>query len=183
MVTIASFVCWIFSPSIDPLMSSTKTMCFGRMTNGTVVVLGETGRNFAAGMSGGEAFVLDVADSFLDRYNPGMVEVTRVERGSEEERRLQALVAEHVAETASAYGRHVLEHWAEARDLFWRVLPNRTPAKADSQALMHVPRWNSRTIAGELHAAAVRQPPQKIAAAAAAFSTLAADAPTQTPRS
>jgi glutamate synthase domain-containing protein 3 len=114
------------------------------MTNGTVVVLGATGRNFAAGMSGGEAFVLDVADAFLDAYNPGMVEATRVEKGSAAEARLLALLREHVAETGSGYGRHVLAHWAEARDIFWHVLPNRTPAKANSQALLHVPSWTSR---------------------------------------
>ena len=114
------------------------------MTNGTVVVLGATGRNFAAGMSGGEAFVLDVADAFLDAYNPGMVEALRVERGSPAEARLLALVREHVAETGSAYGRHVLAHWSEARDFFWRVVPNLTPAKANSQALLHVPSWSVR---------------------------------------
>ena len=114
------------------------------MTNGTVVVLGSTGRNFGAGMSGGEAFVLDISDTFQDRYNSGMIEVLRVGVGSPEEARVRALVVEHVRETGSAYGAHVLAHWDEARDLLWRVKPNATPIKKDSQALMHVPNWSSR---------------------------------------
>ncbi len=71
------------------------------MTNGTVVVLGSTGRNFGAGMSGGEAFILDVADHFLDRYNPGMIEPERLAAGSPEEARLRALIEAHVRETGS----------------------------------------------------------------------------------
>lgn len=89
------------------------------MTNGTVVVLGTTGRNFGAGMSGGEAFILDLTDNFLDRYNPGMIEPERLTAGSAEELRVRALVEEHVKETGSPYGKHVLDHWAEAVEAFW----------------------------------------------------------------
>jgi glutamate synthase (NADPH/NADH) large chain len=114
------------------------------MTNGTVVILGSTGRNFGAGMSGGEAFVLDMEDHFLDRYNPGMIDPVHVLKGSPEEARLRALIETHVAETGSPYGHHVLDHWASALDHFWYIKPNTTPAKKNSQALMHVPKWASR---------------------------------------
>ena len=116
------------------------------MTNGTVVVLGSAGRNFAAGMSGGEAYVLDVADTFLDRVNTGMVETLRVVAGSAEDAKLRGIIEEHVRETASPYGRHLLTHWAEALECFWRLVPNATPLEARSQALVHVPSWSERRI-------------------------------------
>ena len=118
--------------------------CAEYMTNGCVVVLGSVGRNFGAGLSGGEAFVLDVSDTFLDRYNPGMIEARRLELGGADEVRLRALVEEHVRETSSAYGAHVLAHWDEARELFWHVVPNTTPMKRDSQEMVHVPNWSRR---------------------------------------
>ena len=146
------------------------------MTNGTVVVLGSTGRNFGAGMSGGEAFVLDLDDSFLDRYNPGMIEPARVgPPGSPEEARLRSLVEEHVRETGSPFGRHLLAHWHEAHDFFWHVVPNATPAVRNSQALVHVPNWSSRrrglTQAAAAAAAAGGAPLQQLAMGAAAFSS------------
>ena len=114
------------------------------MTNGVVVILGSVGRNFAAGMSGGEAFVLDVNDTFLDNLNPGYVEVARVTAGSATDARLRAIIETHVAETGSRYGAHVLRNWAEARDHVWHVVPNTTPLESRSQALVHVPRWSRR---------------------------------------
>ena len=105
------------------------------MTNGVVVVLGTVGRNFGAGMSGGEAFVLDLQDAFLDAYNPGMIEPERVVAGSPEDARLRSLVEAHVAETGSAYGAHVLAHWDDALDFFWRCQPNTTPVSRNSQAV------------------------------------------------
>ena len=116
------------------------------MTNGTVVVLGSAGRNFAAGMSGGEAYVLDVADTFLDRVNTGMVETLRVAPESKEAAKLRAILEEHVRETSSPYGRHLLANWAEALECFWRLVPNATPLSARSQALVHVPSWSARRI-------------------------------------
>jgi glutamate synthase (ferredoxin) len=117
------------------------------MTNGTVVVLGRTGRNFGAGMSGGEAYVLDVADTFLDRLNPGMCEALKVKIGTKEEIKLRSIIEEHVKETGSAYGAHLLAHWRDAIDLFWHVSPNTTPLKERSQALVHVPNWSARRLA------------------------------------
>ena len=73
-----------------------------------------------------------------------MIEAGRVAAGSPEEARLRSLVEEHVRETGSAYGSHVLAHWDEARDLFWHVVPNTTPLKRDSQAMLHVPNWSRR---------------------------------------
>jgi glutamate synthase domain-containing protein 3 len=155
------------------------------MTNGTVVILGSTGRNFGAGMSGGEAFVLDIHDKFLDRYNPGMIEPERVTAGSPEDVRLHSLVETHVAETGSPYGQHLLDHWAEARECFWYLRPNTTPAFKNSQALVHVPNWSVRRqrqqaaaaattgIGIPLQAAATTASRGKMASATASFTTSA----------
>ncbi|KAA0155360.1 hypothetical protein FNF29_01735 [Cafeteria roenbergensis] len=123
--------------------------CCEYMTGGTVVVLGGTGRNFGAGMSGGCAFVLDHQDSFLDRYNTGMVEPVRIEPGSDEAADLRTLIEEHVANTGSARGCVILERFDEFLPLFWRVEPNTEPLSRQSQAMAHVPNWSSRSFALE----------------------------------
>ena len=100
-------------------------------------------------MSGGCAFVLDHQDSFLDRYNTGMVEPVRIEPGSDEAADLRTLIEEHVANTGSARGRVILERFDEFLPLFWRVEPNTEPLSRQSQAMAHVPNWSSRSFALE----------------------------------
>jgi hypothetical protein len=77
-----------------------------------------------------------------------MVDPHRVLPGSAEEQELKALLREHVAETGSARGAHVLAQWDEALPHFWHVTPNTKPLKERSQALVHVPLWSVRTPAG-----------------------------------
>jgi glutamate synthase (NADPH/NADH) large chain len=89
------------------------------MTGGTVVILGTTGRNFAAGMSGGIAYVLDEDGAFASRCNTQMVEVGTLD--AEDERTVRALVAEHVKRTGSVKGERVLGAWDAAA--FVKVLP------------------------------------------------------------
>jgi len=91
------------------------------MTGGVVVVLGPTGRNFGAGMSGGVAFVLDTGD-FERRYNPGMVSLART-LSDLDEALLKALLARHAALTGSPLAARLLESWAEARSRFCKVVP------------------------------------------------------------
>jgi len=86
-----------------------------------------------------------------------MVDPVRVEAGSTEEADLHALVAEHVAETGSPFGAHLLRHWADARELFWRLVPNNRPADARSQALVHVPLWTARSSRARLVAPQAQQ--------------------------
>jgi glutamate synthase domain-containing protein 2/glutamate synthase domain-containing protein 1/glutamate synthase domain-containing protein 3 len=109
------------------------------MTGGTVVVLGRTGRNFAAGMSGGIAYVYDVDGQFTSRCNPSMVSLGKVlaaaeqekavepaiwHRGECDETLLRKLIAEHHKWTGSLRARHILDHWAEERGRFVKVFPN-----------------------------------------------------------
>jgi glutamate synthase (ferredoxin) len=93
------------------------------MTGGRVVVLGPTGRNFAAGMSGGIAYVLDERGEFPARVNRQMVGTGKLE-SPEEIAEVRALVERHAAYTQSARARHVLDNWEKMVPLFVRVMPN-----------------------------------------------------------
>ena len=119
------------------------------MTGGTVVVLGETGRNFAAGMSGGVAYVFDEDGSFAGRCNMAQVALEPVEeefaarKGTEEgddleshgrvdvrhlgladEAILKGLIEKHAQYTGSATAKRVLEHWSSYRAKFVKVMPH-----------------------------------------------------------
>ena len=90
------------------------------MTGGRVIILGATGRNFAAGMSGGIVYIWNRDGRFEEFVNPGMVEVGAID--DSDERTILDLVAEHVNYTGSTLGEYVLSSWAERRDEFVRVI-------------------------------------------------------------
>jgi glutamate synthase domain-containing protein 2/glutamate synthase domain-containing protein 1/glutamate synthase domain-containing protein 3 len=94
------------------------------MTGGIVVVLGPTGRNFAAGMSGGVAYVLDERGEFAGRCNMGMVGFE--EPSSADALELRALIEEHRARTGSPVAARVLSQWDEllGRGVFVKVMPH-----------------------------------------------------------
>jgi glutamate synthase (ferredoxin) len=93
------------------------------MTGGIVVVLGPVGRNFAAGMSGGIAFVLDENDEFEGLYNPNMVGLEAVE--SEEDLDiLRNMIERHRDLTGSEVADEILENWSEYLPKFIKVMPN-----------------------------------------------------------
>jgi glutamate synthase domain-containing protein 3 len=92
------------------------------MTGGRVVVLGATGRNFAAGMSGGLAFVLDEDGDFRRRVNPTMLD--QLEALDEADAiELRDLVAEHARRTGSPVAQRVLDDWDELLGSFVKVFP------------------------------------------------------------
>jgi glutamate synthase domain-containing protein 3 len=92
------------------------------MTGGRVVVLGPTGQNFAAGMSGGVAYVLDEEGRFARRCNPELVGFDALTPDDEAE--LYALIAEHAASTGSSVARRVLERFDEVLPRFVKVMPH-----------------------------------------------------------
>jgi glutamate synthase (NADPH/NADH) large chain/glutamate synthase (ferredoxin) len=92
------------------------------MTNGTVLVLGTTGRNFGAGMTGGTAYVLDLLGNFEKRYNPELLRVRRIE-ADEEARTIQRIIHRHLERTDSTRAREVLMDWDTYLPLFWIVIP------------------------------------------------------------
>src|SRR5205085_5275420 len=91
------------------------------MTGGRVVVLGPAGRNFAAGMSGGIAYVYDPAGQFPRRCNMELVDVEPLEEHDEAE--LRDLVAEHAARTGSPVARRLLAGWDAQVRRFLKVVP------------------------------------------------------------
>ncbi len=93
------------------------------MTGGVVVVLGPTGRNFAAGMSGGVAFVLDEEERLEQLFNPEMVGLEAVESDDDVEL-LRGMVHKHLEWTGSGVARRVLDDWEETLPKFVKVMPN-----------------------------------------------------------
>jgi glutamate synthase (NADPH/NADH) large chain len=92
------------------------------MTAGCVVVLGRTGRNFAAGMSGGVAFVLDMDGWFAKRCNRGMVDVEPLAE-PEDVALVLDLIGRHVASTDSTHAARILDSWDTHRGAFFKVMP------------------------------------------------------------
>jgi glutamate synthase domain-containing protein 3 len=94
------------------------------MTGGRVVILGPTGRNFAAGMSGGIAYVYDTDRRFNGRVNPEMVDLEPVSGEDADAEELRALIAEHAQRTGSLVARNLLAQWERgALERFVRVMP------------------------------------------------------------
>ena len=105
------------------------------MTGGTVVVLGNTGQNFAAGMSGGVAYVYDEDGLFNKRCNPSMVSLEKVETeqaqakvsqhlNQPDEVILKTLIEKHFTYTKSERAKFILSHWDKTRTQFIKVMPN-----------------------------------------------------------
>ena len=101
------------------------------MTGGLVVVLGETGRNFGAGMTGGEAYVYDVDDNFERRYNPELIAVRRLQ-GTGDDAKLKKLIQDHFAKTGSQRAKTLLEDWESQRQIFWHVAPRENLAQLEA---------------------------------------------------
>ncbi len=92
------------------------------MTGGRVVILGPTGRNFAAGMSGGVAYIYDPQDEFLDRCNLGMVALEKVVDLADIAE-LQDLIEQHRKHTNSTVAKDILADWSESLGKFIKVMP------------------------------------------------------------
>ncbi len=101
------------------------------MTGGVAVILGSTGRNFGAGMSGGVAYVHDPDGCFPDRVNPEMVELEQLD--SEDDVRLYGLVERHLSETGSAVAERLLADWATSLEQFVKVMPTDYRRVLDAQ--------------------------------------------------
>ena len=97
------------------------------MTGGLVLVLGRTGRNFGAGMTGGRAYVWDPEDVFPAKVNRELVRCERVEDPATLEE-IRDLIARHVERTGSKRGRDMLHLWNRTSRQFWQVVPKVVPA-------------------------------------------------------
>ena len=105
------------------------------MTGGTVVVLGQTGQNFAAGMSGGVAYIYDPLNRFGLNCNHSMVTLEKIKRENEQasgprhldqadEKILKSLVEKHLQYTDSKIAKKIIEHWDKELVNFIKVMPN-----------------------------------------------------------
>jgi glutamate synthase domain-containing protein 3 len=92
------------------------------MTGGVAVILGRTGRNFAAGMSGGIAYVLDDQGDFPTQVNQEMVDLEDL-ADEADQRRVRKMIERHVQYTASGRGQHVLDHWDELLPRWVKIMP------------------------------------------------------------
>ncbi|MEA2783027.1 MAG: glutamate synthase large chain [Rhodospirillaceae bacterium] len=92
------------------------------MTGGTAVILGPVGDNFAAGMSGGMAFVYDVENALPSYVNPDSVVWQRLDSAFWETQ-LKTLILEHVTETQSRFAQQLINDWALERGNFWQIAP------------------------------------------------------------
>ena len=93
------------------------------MTGGKVVVLGPTGVNFGAGMTGGVAYVLDETGDFDLKCNLDSIDLVSVEADSDDERELLALIREHQSQTSSPLAARILADWCNQRPRFVKVVP------------------------------------------------------------
>jgi glutamate synthase domain-containing protein 3 len=93
------------------------------MTGGRIVVIGETGRNFAAGMSGGIAYIHDPTGSFPGKCNMGMVGLEKVIEFEEQET-LKSYLLEHIELTGSTTAKELLEQWPQKIKEFVKVMPH-----------------------------------------------------------
>ena len=91
------------------------------MTAGTVIILGETGRNFGAGMTGGTAYVLDENGQFEKKYNQDWVKIAKVSSETDI-KRLMALIQNHAAYTGSEHAEKILTDWETFLPYFWKIV-------------------------------------------------------------
>jgi glutamate synthase (NADPH/NADH) large chain len=105
------------------------------MTGGRVVVLGRTGRNFGAGMSGGVGYVLDLDGNFKRRCNPGMIELEPFDK-PEDINLVRDLIGRHIAHTGSTYAAKILERWVDMQPRFVKIMPRdyKRVLQAEAQA-------------------------------------------------
>jgi glutamate synthase (NADPH/NADH) large chain len=107
------------------VIEGTGDHCCEYMTDGVVVVLGRTGINLGAGMTGGFAYVLDIDRDFVDRYNHELIDIHRITPESMEAylHHLRALIVQHVEATGSEWGELILDDYRTYLPKFWVVKP------------------------------------------------------------
>ena len=103
------------------------------MTGGTIVILGETGRNFGAGMTGGSGYVLDENQQFENKINTQLIKLERVTEKVDEDT-LVELIQKHLELTESRRAEQILANWDVFLPLFWKIVtpPTATTPNADT---------------------------------------------------
>ncbi|KAJ6801873.1 ferredoxin-dependent glutamate synthase, chloroplastic-like [Iris pallida] len=112
----------------EAVVEGTGDHCCEYMTGGCVVVLGKVGRNVAAGMTGGLAYILDEDDTLVPKVNTEIVKIQRVNAPAGQ-MQLKSMIEAHVEKTGSEKGAAVLREWEAYLPLFWQLVP---PSEEDS---------------------------------------------------
>ncbi|XP_042468514.1 ferredoxin-dependent glutamate synthase, chloroplastic isoform X2 [Zingiber officinale] len=106
----------------EAVVEGTGDHCCEYMTGGCVVVLGKVGRNVAAGMTGGLAYILDEDDTLIPKVNKEIVKIQRVNAPAGQ-MQLKSLIEAHVEKTGSSKGSAILSEWEAYLPLFWQLVP------------------------------------------------------------
>ncbi|XP_078442782.1 ferredoxin-dependent glutamate synthase, chloroplastic-like isoform X2 [Wolffia australiana] len=112
----------------EAVVEGTGDHCLEYMTGGCVVILGKVGRNVAAGMTGGLAYILDEDDTLLPKVNKEIVRMQRVV-APVGQMQLKNLIEAHVEKTGSEKGAAILKDWDTYLPLFWQIVP---PSEEDT---------------------------------------------------
>ncbi|KAL1351164.1 hypothetical protein HN51_015114 [Arachis hypogaea] len=112
----------------EAVVEGTGDHCCEYMTGGCVVVLGKVGRNVAAGMTGGLAYILDEDDTLIPKVNKEIVKIQRVS-APVGQMQLKSLIEAHVEKTGSNKGAVILKDWDKYLPLFWQLVP---PSEEDT---------------------------------------------------
>lgn len=112
----------------EAVVEGTGDHCCEYMTGGCVVVLGKVGRNVAAGMTGGLAYILDDDDTLIPKVNKEIVKIQRV-LAPGGQMQLKSLIQAHVEKTGSSKGAAILKEWDKYLPLFWQLVP---PSEEDT---------------------------------------------------
>ncbi|KAK7378064.1 hypothetical protein VNO80_03500 [Phaseolus coccineus] len=112
----------------EAVVEGTGDHCCEYMTGGCVVVLGKVGRNVAAGMTGGLAYILDEDDTLIPKVNREIVKIQRVS-APVGQMQLKSLIESHVEKTGSTKGAAILKDWDKYLSLFWQLVP---PSEEDT---------------------------------------------------
>lgn len=112
--------------------------CCEYMTGGTIAVLGKTGRNFGAGMTGGVAYVYDEVGNFSERYNPELVRIDRI-KDADDTDALRLLLERHADLAQSARAKEILGLGAKAFEHFWKVSPRDTQTVPSAKKAVEKP--------------------------------------------
>ncbi|XP_073139676.1 ferredoxin-dependent glutamate synthase, chloroplastic-like [Henckelia pumila] len=112
----------------EAVVEGTGDHCCEYMTGGCVVVLGKVGRNVAAGMTGGLAYILDEDDTLIPKVNMEIVKIQRVV-APVGQMQLKSLIKAHVEKTGSSKGADILKEWDKYLPLFWQLVP---PSEEDT---------------------------------------------------
>ncbi|XP_021744590.1 ferredoxin-dependent glutamate synthase, chloroplastic [Chenopodium quinoa] len=112
----------------EAVVEGTGDHCCEYMTGGCVVILGKVGRNVAAGMTGGLAYILDEDDTLIPKVNKEIVKIQRV-TAPVGQMQLKSLIEAHVEKTGSSKGATILKDWDKYLPLFWQLVP---PSEEDT---------------------------------------------------